>query len=162
MATSEPILLSASVEDYLEAIVNLSEGGARTVRSTDIASQLGVSKASVTGALRLLRDKGLALYQPYGAVTLTALGQRLGEEVVQRHRVLTSFFEIVLGVDPEQAQEAACRVEHVVNPKILIRLTRFVEFVGQGRRRGVDVAGEFRRFCGSRARARTGPWSAQA
>jgi len=143
------------VEDYLEAIVNLSEDGAKTVRSTDIASLLAVSKASVTGALRLLRDKGLAVYRPYGAVRLTDLGQRIGREVVQRHRILTSFFETVLGVEPDQAQEAACRVEHVVNPKILVQLTRFVEFVVQGRRHGVDVAGEFQRFCSSRSAART-------
>lgn len=155
MGTTRPNLLSASVEDYLEAIVNLSEDGAKTVRSTDIACLLAVSRASVTGALRLLRDKGLALYEPYGTVTLTELGQRIGKEVVERHRVLTSFFETVLGVEPDQAQEAACRVEHVVNPKIVVRLTRFVEFVGQGRRQGVDVAEEFQRFCTSQAGTRT-------
>jgi DtxR family Mn-dependent transcriptional regulator len=160
MDTTRPIILSASVEDYLEAIVNLSEEGARMVRSTDIASLLGVSKASVTGALRVLRNKGLALYEPYGAVILTALGQRLGKEVVERHRVLTSFFETVLGVDSEQAQQTACRVEHVVNPKIIGQLTRFVEFVGQSRRRGVDVAGEFQRFCRSQTRNRARPQKA--
>jgi DtxR family transcriptional regulator, Mn-dependent transcriptional regulator len=153
MITTKPIMLSASVEDYLEAIVNLSDDGARMVRSTDIASLLGVSKASVTGALRILKDKGLALYEPYGTVRLTPLGRRLGKEVVERHRVLTSFFETILGVDSEQAQEVACKVEHVVNPKIIGQLTRFVEFVGQSRQNGLDVAGEFHRFCGSCDRA---------
>jgi DtxR family transcriptional regulator, Mn-dependent transcriptional regulator len=157
MDTTADILLSASVEDYLEAIVNLSEDGTGTVRSTDIASLLGVSKASVTGALRVLRNKGLALYEPYGAVTLTALGRRLGNGVVERHRVLTSFFETVLGVDSQHAQQAACKVEHVVNPKIIVQLTRFVEFVGHSRQRGVDVVGEFRRFCGTRTKGRTQP-----
>ena len=157
MTTIRSIVLSASVEDYLEAIVNLSENGTRTVRSTDIASFLGVSKASVTGALRLLRDKGLALYKPYGTVTLTALGQRLGQEVMERHGILTSFFETILGVDSEQAQEAACRVEHGVNPRIISQLTRFVEFVGQNRQRGVDIVGEFQRFCSSSAGVRSRP-----
>jgi DtxR family Mn-dependent transcriptional regulator len=154
MGTTGDILLSASIEDYLEAIVNLSDDGAGRVRSTDIASLLGVSKASVTGALRVLRKKGLALYEPYGAVTLTRLGRRLGTEVVERHRVLTSFFETVLGVDSQHAQRTACKVEHVVHPKIIVQLTRFVEFVGHSRQRGVDVVGEFRRFCGTHAKGR--------
>jgi DtxR family Mn-dependent transcriptional regulator len=157
MGTTRNMLLSASVEDYLEAIVNLSDDETRTVRSTDIASLLGVSKASVTGALRVLRTKGLALYEPYGAVTLTALGRRLGNEVVARHRVLTSFFETVLGVDSEQAEQTACRVEHAVNPEIMARLTRFVEFVVQSRHRGVDLAGQFQRFCASHPGAETRP-----
>jgi DtxR family Mn-dependent transcriptional regulator len=161
MGKTGSILLSASVEDYLEAIVNLSEDGTGTVRSTDIASLLGVSKASVTGALRVLRTKGLALYEPYGAVTLTPLGRRLGNGVVERHHVLTSFFETVLGVDPRHAQQAACKVEHVVNPKIIVQLTRFVEFVGHSRQRGVDVVGEFRRYCSTHTRGRAKPQRAK-
>ncbi len=153
MKRNRTTALSASVEDYLEAIVNLSRNGARTARGSDIAARLGVSKASVTGALRLLKRKGLAVYEPYGAVTLTALGTKLGTQVSQRHRVLTTFFEQVLGVDGERAQQTACRVEHVLDPKILWRMTRFVEFVVHSRSRGMDVAGDFQRFCASRRRA---------
>ena len=44
-----------SAEDYLEAILVLSkQGGA--VRSIDIATMLGVSKPSVSHAMKLLRE----------------------------------------------------------------------------------------------------------
>ncbi|MFA6176565.1 MAG: metal-dependent transcriptional regulator, partial [Phycisphaerae bacterium] len=57
--------LSASSEDYLEAIYNLVSLH-KVARSKDIAESLGVSRASVTGAIKLLSDKGLVDYKPYG------------------------------------------------------------------------------------------------
>ena len=75
MAKPEKIELSASLEDYVEAIFNLV-GESKVARCKDIAQSLGVSRSSVTGALRLLKDKGLANYEPYGYVTLTDDGQR--------------------------------------------------------------------------------------
>ena len=46
-----------SAEDYLEAILVLSKQGGG-VRSVDIASMLGVSKPSVSHAMKLLREDG--------------------------------------------------------------------------------------------------------
>lgn len=46
-----------SAEDYLEAILVLSKKGGG-VRSVDIASMLGVSKPSVSHAMKLLREDG--------------------------------------------------------------------------------------------------------
>ena len=109
----EELELSASLEDYLEAIHNLSaKTGA--VRSKDIADNLGVARASVTGALRLLKDKGLANYEPYGPVTLTESGQKIASEVAAKHRVLKAFFVNVLGVNRQDAQRGACRAEHAL------------------------------------------------
>ena len=116
--------LSASLEDYLEAIFNLADdaGGAR---SKDIAEALGVARSSVTGALQLLRKRGLAQYEPYGCVTLTRRGQAAAREVVQKHDILKSFFVDVLGIEKETAQRAACRAEHALGPEIIGRLLQF-------------------------------------
>ena len=49
--------LSASLEDYLEAILNLAdESGMRPEQGYRHA--LGVARSSVTGALQLLREQG--------------------------------------------------------------------------------------------------------
>ena len=66
--------LSSSLEDYLEAIFNLLKES-NIARSKDIAESLGVSRASVTGALRVLKEKGLANYKPYDYITLTETGR---------------------------------------------------------------------------------------
>jgi DtxR family Mn-dependent transcriptional regulator len=138
--------LSASLEDYLEAIFNIA-GRSKIARSKDIAKLLGVSKASVTGALRMLKDKGLANYKPYGYVTLTETGQAAAAEVVNKHDVLKSFFIRILGVEPDIAQKAACKAEHALGPNIIARLLHFSEFASESNKNGFDLANEFQRFC---------------
>ena len=58
-----------SAEDYLEAILVLSRKGGG-VRSVDIATMLGVSKPSVSHAMKLLREDGYIAMDRYGTVTL--------------------------------------------------------------------------------------------
>lgn len=137
--------LSESLEDYLEAIFNLLEGG-MVARSKDIAEQLGVTRASVTGALRNLAQKGLIHYKPYGFVTLTDTGSRLASRVARRHAVLHSFFADILGLEEGMSQEAACRAEHTLGPEIINRLTQFIEFVTRRDAGGRDLAAEFEKF----------------
>lgn len=63
--------MSMSHEDYLEAIVMLGGTTQVSVRSVDIATKLGVSKASVNKAMTTLKEKGLADQPYYGDITLT-------------------------------------------------------------------------------------------
>ena len=143
----KPQKLSASLEDYLEAIFNLA-GESDVARSKDIAESLGVSRSSVTGALRALKEKGLANYKPYDYVTLTDAGQAAAAEVVRRHNILKSFFVNVLGIEIDTAQRAACKAEHALGPEVITRLLYFIEFVTQSsNKNGYDLADEFKRLC---------------
>ena len=63
-------LLSASLEDYIEAIYHIISEK-EVARGKDIASRLKVSGASVTEALRALSKKGLINYAPYEVITMT-------------------------------------------------------------------------------------------
>lgn len=137
--------LSASLEDYLEAIFNLA-GEPNIARSKDIAKSLGVAKPSVTGALKLLAKKGLVNYRPYGYVTLTDAGVTEAARVAGKHNVIKSFFVNILGVDGEVAQQAACRAEHALGPTVISRLLDFTDFVTKGSRNGRHLADEFKRF----------------
>ena len=154
MVSANGSKLSASLEDYLEAIYNLaseSEGA----RSKDIAETLGVARSSVTGALQTLGEKGLANYRPYGCITLTKSGRAIAAEVVRKHNVLKSFFVDVLGVDEDTAQQAACKAEHAFGPEIIGRLLSFIKYVTESDKNGRDVAHEFRRFHKKRSTGRT-------
>lgn len=146
MAVKKQQKLSSSLEDYLEAIFNLSSEK-KVARSKDIAEVLGVSRASVTGALRTLTARGLVNYKPYGFATLTEAGAETASRVANRHNVIKSFFVDVLGVDNAVAQEAACKAEHALGSAIVAKLLNFIEFVGSGNKEGFDVADDFRRFC---------------
>ena len=151
MAEKKKTKLSASLEDYLEAIFNLA-GDNNIARSKDIAERLSVSRASVTGALRTLKKKGMANYKPYDYISLTPSGLAAAAEVANRHEILKSFFADVLGVKPAIAQEAACKAEHALGPEIIAKLLSFIEFVGQGGKNGNDFMVEFRKFCKRRNR----------
>ncbi len=146
MSPEESRKLSASLEDYLEAIFNLA-AGAEGARSKDVADTLGVAKSSVPGALQLLREKGLANYEPYGRVTLTRQGRVAAREIVRKHDILEAFFTDVLGVEARTAQRAACQAEHTLGPEVIGQLLRFMDYLAAGNESGHDMSAEFRRFC---------------
>ena len=144
MPKSKP--LSANMEDYLEAIYHIvSEKQA--ARAKDIAVRMAVNSASVTGALRLLADKGLINYAPYDVITLTPSGTTLARDIVRRHEILKDFFTKVLDVEEDEAEENACKMEHAISPTVIDRLVRFVEFVQICPRGGEEWIGGFRQFC---------------
>ena len=137
--------LSASLEDYLEAIFNLA-GKSNVARSKDIAKLLSVAKPSVTRALKILAKKGLVNYRPYGYVTLTDSGVAEAARVARKHNIIKSFFVNILGIDAEVAQEAACKAEHALGLAIVSRLLDFTDFITRTGRNGYDVADEFKQF----------------
>ena len=97
-----------SAEDYLEAILVLSRKGGG-VRSVDIATMLGVSKPSVSHAMKLLREDGYIAMDRYGTVTLMEKGAEIANRIYERHTVLTKMLE-GLGVCDEVARADACKI----------------------------------------------------
>lgn len=120
-----PLPMSASLQDYLEAILNLSRTS-NTVRVTDIASKLNLAKASVTQALEMLKEKGLIIRNRYGPVKLTEKGRFYAEMVNYRHKVLVAFLHNVLGLDRPTAERDACLMEHAVSSKTMKYLVAFM------------------------------------
>jgi len=120
--------LSASLEDYLEAIYHIVRDK-RAARPKDISAFLAVASSSVTGALKALAERKLVNYAPYDIVTLTPSGEEAARDVVRRHESLREFFVKVLAVDGELAEEAACTMEHNIPPELVDRIIRFVEFI---------------------------------
>ena len=102
-----------SAENYLEAILVLSKQGGG-VRSVDIASMLGVSKPSVSHAMKLLREDGYIAMDRYGTVTLLEKGEEIAVRIYERHQVLTKMLE-GLGVSEEVAKADACKLEHDIS-----------------------------------------------
>jgi DtxR family Mn-dependent transcriptional regulator len=139
-------LLSASLEDYLEAIFHIvSEKQA--ARAKDIAKRLNVNNSSVTGALRALSEKGFINYAPYDVITLTPEGTKLAENIVRKHEALRDFFVKVLYIDESEAEDSACKMEHALSRTILNKLIRFMEFVESCPRGGEKWIKEFWERC---------------
>jgi DtxR family Mn-dependent transcriptional regulator len=126
--------VSSSAQDYLEAIFRITTRN-RVARSRDIAQALGVTKSSVTTALKQLSASGLVNYDRYSYITLTRAGEQIGRSVEARHRFLAEFLETVLGVDPQRADQNACRIEHVLDEEVYTRLTEFARYLNV---KGID------------------------
>ena len=120
--------ISPSMETYLETIREI-EKERGIVRVKGIARRLNVKMPSVTEALQNLCDEGLIRHEKYGHIELTKNGNKLAQEIDTRHQILFSFFTDILGIDPQSADDDACKVEHVISETTLKRLVRFVRFV---------------------------------
>ncbi len=99
-----------SAEDYLEAILIIRERKG-IVHSVDIAEELEFSKASVSVAMKKLRENGYITMEKDGSIKLQEEGERIAQRIYERHRLFTEYF-ISLGIDPKTAQDDACRIEH--------------------------------------------------
>ncbi len=138
--------LSASQEDYLEAISHVIDEK-RVARSKDLVQRLGVNSSSVTQALRILSQKDLIHYEPYGVVTLTTAGEILARDVIRRHRALNEFFVRILGVDGATAEDAACKMEHAMPRVIVERLVQFIDYTERCPRGSAEWVEGFGYFC---------------
>ncbi|MFT5233241.1 MAG: DtxR family Mn-dependent transcriptional regulator [Candidatus Krumholzibacteriia bacterium] len=140
--------VSASLEDYLEAIYHTVEAKG-AARAKDIVMALGVHNSSVTQALRSLSEKELINYAPYDVITLTEAGKDIALDVVYRHKTLAAFLENVFGLPADEADEGACRIEHVISPTVFDRFVKFVEYFENCPMKGVQWDDDKGFFCGS-------------
>lgn len=105
--------LHASGEDYLETILVLQKK-LGMVRSVDVARHMGVSKPSVCVAVNTLKDGGFLTMDEDHFLHLTDAGSKIAEKIYERHCFFTEQL-IAAGVDPETAENDACRMEHVIS-----------------------------------------------
>lgn len=102
-----------SAEDYLERILMLTNQNG-SVRSIDIAIDMNFSKASVSIAMKKLKEKGYILVDPQGYISLTDSGYQIANHILERHTIISQAL-IALGVSKEIALKDACKIEHVLS-----------------------------------------------
>jgi DtxR family transcriptional regulator, Mn-dependent transcriptional regulator len=116
--------LSESVENYLETIFVL-KAKIPVVRVKDIGRKMRVSMPSVHTALHLLEDQALISHEKYGHVELTAKGAERAKTIYASHTLLVEFLTATLGVPAGTAEHDACKIEHVISPVTLQKITAF-------------------------------------
>ena len=107
--------MQESGEMYLETIYVLSQQSG-SVRSIDVAEEMGYSKPSVSRAVGLLKKDGLLLMDETGSLKLTEAGEEKAKRIYERHTVLSRLL-MNLGVDEATATEDACRIEHYISDR---------------------------------------------
>lgn len=114
-----------SAEMYLETIYLLekSQGHAHVA---EISKALNISKPSVTKAMDQLKNRLLINKDDYGPVTLTDKGRVLSQEIYERHLIITEYLQQSLNLSPEDAEENACRMEHVITDTLLESIKEYL------------------------------------
>jgi DtxR family Mn-dependent transcriptional regulator len=138
--------LSDNLENYLEVILELEKTN-KVARVKEIADKLEIQRGSVTGGLKSLAEKGYINYRPYSYITLTSSGQKVAEDISHRHQVIKDFLLKVLKIDPETADDTACKMEHAIDEKTIERLVCFIEYIFTCPRAGEVWIQSFLNFC---------------
>ena len=114
-----------SAEDYLEQILMLLEQKGYA-RSTDIAIGLGVTKPSVSVAMKKLRENGYITMGTDNNISLTDKGYAIARKIYDRHQVLTKYL-VQIGVPADIAREDACKIEHDISEETFAAIRSRVE-----------------------------------
>ena len=120
------MLPSSTVENYLKAIYQ----GQSALRGAISAwcrwdrspSALGVTPGTATTMVKALAESGLAEYEPYSGVRLTAAGEKLAGLVLRRHRLVELFLVQVMGMSWAEVHDEAEQLEHVVSERLIERI----------------------------------------
>ena len=99
-----------SAEDYLERILILHEQNEKVI-ALDIANSFGYSKASVSRAMKNLRENDYITVSVNGNIELTDKGIKVAKKIYERHKLLTEML-VLIGVDKDTASKDACKIEH--------------------------------------------------
>ena len=118
-------VIGKSAEDYLESMIILKEKNGY-IRSIDIATFLGVTKPSVSNAMKRLREEGYIEMNRSGFITVTEKGMEIADKIYTRHKKLTDFF-IALGVTAEVAEDDACKIEHDLSDETFEAICSHIE-----------------------------------
>ena len=119
------MFINESAENYLETILMLKER-LGTVRSIDIARELGFSKPSISHAMKNLRESEHITVAADGTIDLTESGSAIAENIYGRHKRLSGGL-IAHGVDPATAYRDACKMEHDLSEQSFLVICRLLE-----------------------------------
>ena len=119
------MLPSSTVENYLKAIHQGQSAltpDQRLVPMGQVATALGVTPGTATTMVKALAESGLAQYEPYSGVRLSAAGEKLAGLVLRRHRLVELFLVQVMGMSWADVHDDAEQLEHVVSDRLIDRI----------------------------------------
>lgn len=117
--------IKESAENYLETILILSrKTGA--VRSIDVANEMNFTKASISVAMKRLREDEYISMDADGIITLTDKGKEVASMVYERHQLIAKIL-IALGVSENTAYEDSCKIEHDLSRESFERIKEYYE-----------------------------------
>ena len=114
-----------SGEMYLETILILGQRK-NLVRAVDVATEMGLSKPSVSRALVRLKNDECIIVDENGHIAFNEKGRAIAEKIYERHQVLTEIL-MAIGVNREIAAKDACKMEHDISDETFDAMKRHLK-----------------------------------
>ena len=101
-------------------------------RSVDVANHLNISRASVSITVTKLKEKGFVREDKNRFLRLSEKGKELVNSVLSKRRIVEQFFREVLDLSSQEAEEEACKVEHLLSEPTGKKLISFMGYYLSG------------------------------
>lgn len=112
------------MEDALRHIYRLAETGDGWVSNTAVATQLDVTRATVSSTFDALAARGLVEREAYRPVRLTDAGQTAALDVVRRHRLVETLLVETFEYAMSEVDVEADRLEHHLSDRLCHEIER--------------------------------------
>jgi DtxR family Mn-dependent transcriptional regulator len=127
MGPQKDLVMSESEEMYLVTTAELEEAGEMLpIPVSRLAQKLSVKPVSANQMIHHLEESELMIYQPYKGVKLSEKGSRLAQRILRSRRLWEVFLIDNINIPKDDAQEIACRMEHVIPSEYVEQLAIFL------------------------------------
>lgn len=115
-------------EDLLETLYVWWKEG-KTVETTRLCLTMNISQQELHALVdRMVVHGYLQKREDWEVMELTSYGKDQGAECLERHQYLTQFLQMICGLGEEQAQENACRMEHVIDAEVMQGIREYMKY----------------------------------
>lgn len=115
-------------EDLLELLYSWWKEG-KELTIPEVSKEGELTRREVKSLLKEMAQKGyLEPGNKPEEIRLSDLGKSQGAECLSRHRNLTEFLQLICGLEEREAEEDACRIEHVISQKAVRGISDFLKF----------------------------------
>ncbi len=97
------------------------------IRVTDVATNLGYTKSSVSKALKRLDAANLISYETYGNIILSKEAYKIAEELIMKEDLLELFFVGILNIPESKAKEDVKIISEYVSNETKDGLKKYIK-----------------------------------
>jgi DtxR family Mn-dependent transcriptional regulator len=123
-------MLTIAEENYIKRLLSLTLDNPERegVGTNELAGSLMVKPSTVNDMLKKLRQKELIDYEKYGTIRLTPAGQKIGMDILRKHRLWETFLYQKLDFTWDEVHEVAEQLEHIQSEKLVGKLDKFLGY----------------------------------
>ena len=141
----DEVELTHSSVHHLMAIYELLKKNGY-VRGVDVAKYLDISRSSVSITMKKLITRGYVIEDENKFYKFTSQGEDLINSVLSKRHIIKMFFEEVLGLSEELAEEEACKIEHLLEEETGQKFMSFMGYYLSGRKVVKNFKSDFNSF----------------